>query len=225
MRIATLLCVGLVIGFTFQASGETVYDYAHPFASGSDVQPSPEGTPPWLSATFTDIDASTIRLRLSVDDLPEPQFVVGFYFNFNPTLDPSLLNFDYVSGVQTATEPEVGTDAFKASGDGLYDIYISFPTANNGLRFTDGEYSEYDICYNGTLPTGTSLVDQFHVLATPDGGYGPYYTAGRVQGLPNEQSTWLYGTQQEPGENVVPEPSSVVMLLVLAGLSLLVRRR
>jgi hypothetical protein len=127
--------------------------------------------------------------------------VTQMYFNLDPSLDPTSLSFtrDSGSGPTAAnTSIQTGTDAFKAGGDGLYDILFDFPpsTGQQAARFNAGEDLVYTI-------TGTGITaDSFNFFATPDGGFGPYLSAAKFQdtGPGQLDSDWV---------GAVPIPAAV----------------
>lgn len=105
--------------------------------SGAD---EPEGPPPWLRATFDTIGVDTVGLTMETIGLVEEENVDVWYFNLDPSLDPTALSIVYHSG-QAADTVGTGTNAFKADGDGFFDICFEFP--DSGDRFTGGEVSRY----------------------------------------------------------------------------------
>lgn len=198
---------------------DTIYYYCQPFETLS-----PEGSPPWLRASFENRTDSSALLRLQGVNLPGAQFASKFYFNFRSDLDPSLLTMVHESGLQ-ALAVETGSDSFKANGDGYYDIRFSFDTSESGNRFVHGSLSEYLISYAGDLPAGTNLVELFLCMSKPGGGHGPYYTAAHIQGIPNgsgdEDSAWVQGGITVP----TPEPTGAALWILPVGLALLRRWR
>jgi hypothetical protein len=146
----------------------------------------------------------------------------GLFFNLNPNYNPANLSLS-LGAASGGTRPMVslGTDMFKADGDGKYDIQIDFA----GNNFVAGDSITYTITDPG-LAHPLSAAD-FAYLSKPAGGSGPFYAAAHVQGLSGGNSTWI-----EPGGGpmaivtAAPEPRSIAYgLLALALGGLLIARR
>lgn len=201
------------------AAGTLTFDFNIEFSGGTP----PAGTAPWISATFDDSfgGPNTVRLTMSTANLVGQEFVGSWYFNFDPALDPTLLS---IVGVDTtavgATTIGLGTDAFKADGDGKYDILFDFPPPPGAFagKFTAGETVVYDITYVSPID-----VSSFDFDSAPDGGHGPFRSAAHVQGIgpDGEDSGWV-----APGNGrQIPEPAALLILGAgLLGLGMLRRR-
>jgi len=192
-------------------AGTVVYDSSLEFSGGT----TPVGAAPWLRATFDDGGGSgKVNLKFDATNLTGSEFVSGLYFNLNPALDPLALTFGSITKVGSFQDPTIttGVDAFKADGDGKYDLLFSFATSGQGggsLRFGAGESMSLDISAPGLTAAS------FNFLSAPDGGHGPYYTAAHVQSI---------GTGDGSGWVTVPEPSTY-LLATLAGFGLWAIRR
>lgn len=205
----------LVVLFSFsgaaQAASWTFYFNAE-FSGGEP----PIDNPPWMAATFEDLEASnSVRLTLDAAGLTAQENVVGAYFNLDPLLSPDLLSFAYLAsstGPQ-ATAITQGVDCCKADGDGRYDFRFSFPT---GSGFDANETVIYDISYSGA---GVMNASSFNYLSTPAGGNGPFVAAAHIQntGFDSSGSGWVTYVMA-----AVPEPASwftmLAGLLALGGL-------
>ena len=137
---------------------------------------APKGTAPWLTATFENVSANTVRLTMSTANLVVSEFVGEWYFNFNPSLNPSNLTFVYKSGVSAATISK-GANAFKADGDGYFDFKFAF-TANT---FTKVLTSVYEITYTSAITDAS-----FNYKSSPDPMFastGSYTSAAHIQGI------------------------------------------
>ncbi|UCD28164.1 MAG: hypothetical protein JSV03_13880, partial [Planctomycetota bacterium] len=99
---------------------------------------APKGSIPWLIATFDDQNTpGSVLLTLEATSLCEPvngvdgsEFVFEWLFNFDPdpAMDPSALVFTQIGKTGEFTDPTVniGQDAFRADGDGYFDIQVDF---------------------------------------------------------------------------------------------------
>jgi hypothetical protein len=180
----------------------------------------PAGPGPFTTATFLDVAPGTVDLTIENVGLSSGEFISGLYFNLNPLDSATALTFSLLGTSGTFSTPTIslGTDDFKADGDGKYDILFGFGTAS-GTTFTVGN----SITFRITGIAGLTAAD-FNFLSAPAGGSGPFYAAAHVQGTPpnNGGSCWI-----EPGLGPmpVPEPSSGLLLALGAGLWFSLRRR
>lgn len=191
--------------------------------SGSGLVPGPN---PWLTATFNDGGSSgAVTLTMSTSGLVGSQNVSGMYFNIDPTLNASLsnLSFTYLSGSSSgpaASSVSVGNNAFKADGDGRYDILFSFPT---GSGFNANETVTYQI--TGIPSLTAQSFNYLSACGSPScTGPGNFYAAAHVQNTGGSGSEWV-------GSNVgsvtaVPEANIWALMSVgLGALALRFRRR
>ncbi|MCK5113891.1 MAG: PEP-CTERM sorting domain-containing protein [Phycisphaerae bacterium] len=175
----------------------------------------PVGATPWLKATFDDGGTpGSVNLKLTTPNLSGTEFVSVWSFNLDPTLNLGDLAFSAPTKTGAFTDPVIstGVDAFKANGDGYYDIKLAFAKGGGtSKRFGVGDAVEYTIT---GIPSLTS--SSFDFLSKPGGGHGPYTTAAHVQsiGSGGEDSGWV----------TVPEPATMSLVL-LGGVGILLRRR
>jgi hypothetical protein len=176
--------------------------------------PNPSPNTPWINAFFQDSSPGTVTLAVTNVGLTSSEKVRELYFNLDPALNANNLNFTLLSISSGVIAPTIsrGTDAFKADGDGKYDILLRF--AEDGGSFGNGNYVVFQI-------TGIPSLDvlDFNFLSAPAGGSGPFYAAAHVLGIgAADDSAWIhpsYGMTPIP----VPEPSAVAFLtLAAAGL-------
>jgi hypothetical protein len=184
---------------------------------------SPASTnPAWMDVVFRDVSPGVVSMTVSNLHLTGTENVDQLYLNLNPAFDPLKLQFTYVSSSGGFDLPSVseGTNAFKAGGDGKYDVLFNFTSnSNDKHQFTQGEYFTYDI---SGIP-GLQAAD-FDYLSLPAGGAGPFYAAAHVQRIgTGSLSGWISGTLVQ-SLIAVPEPSGIAIILLGISTSLLYRR-
>ena len=171
---------------------------------------SPPAVPPWLTVTIDDGGtAGSVTLTLAATNLTGTEFVSGWYLNLDPDLDPTALVFSEPTktGLFDVDSIDTGVDAYKADGDGNFDILLSFGTSNAGggtKRFGVAEAVEYTITGISTLTAGSFDFDS-------QGLSGGLPTAAQVQSV-----GWI--TQ-------LPEPATLALVALGAGALALGRRR
>ena len=201
---------------------------------GSDIefsggQAPASATHPWALLTIADSGANSVVLTLTAPNLTGSENISEFYFNIDPalTMDLDHLIFSNLVKGGSFDTPTISQseDAFKADGDGKYDVHFSFTTGGNVSKtFTTGDSLHYTI-------TGAGIsASSFDFLSTPAGGHGPFITAAHVQnttGVGSGGSGWVADTT---GGTIVtqsvPEPTSVALFaLGLVGMAAWGRRR
>jgi len=206
--------VALSVAGMLPASASTL-NYTFGQVSGGT---SPAGSPPWLQAVFTDngLPANTVNLTLTAGNLSGGDFVTCWYFNLNPALNPTGLNFTVSSSTGSFTAPSIqaGANGFKAGPDGKFDLLFGFTsTGNDSTRFTSGDSLTFTI-------TGISglTVDDFSGLSTSAGGSGAYPSAARVaSGSDVPAAGWInpISTLRQNGDTTpaVPDGATTSVLL------------
>ena len=176
---------------------------------------------PWVTALFQTISPGTVELTLSARSLTASENVDQFYFNLDPSFDPTSLNFAFVGTTGAVDLPAVsiGVNQFKADGDGKYDILFDFINGGTDAnRFTQGDSVVMDITGIGSL-----TADDFKFMSAPAGGNGPFFAAIHVQriGQSASKSGWV-----DPIDNLVtpvPEPTGTGLWMLAGGLLLIFR--
>ena len=206
MKIATLaVAVVACLSLAGAARGGLItFGLNEEFSGGTP----PEGTvpPAWLTVTIddgADYTDGIVTLTLAATNLTGSEKVKGWYLNLDPSFSPTNLVFTNPVKMGTFDAPTLskGTDAYKADGDGIYDIEFAFDhTGNASKNFGGGESIQYTM----TLSSGGTLTAaSFDFLSTPAGGHGPYDTAAHVLGI---------GEDAKSGWVTAPEPATLGIL-------------
>lgn len=173
---------------------------------GPGVPTNELGSPPWVQVEFDDGGTSgTVTMTISAPGLESnPEKISQMYFNLDPLLDPTQLVFSDLAMSTNILEPDIslGTDLYKADGDGFFDILLAFNTNGPALAFNGGDTIEYTISLSGLT------ADSFDFVSAADGGPGEFYVAAHLLSL---------GTAQDSAHVTVPEPTTIA-LLALGGL-------
>lgn len=171
---------------------------------------------PWIDAVLQDVAPGTVQLTLANVNLSGSEDVDQFYLNLNPNYSPNSLSFSAWGGSGGFDTPAVslGLNAFKADGDGKYDILFNFSTGGSDAnRFTANESL---VCLISGIPGLTA--SDFAYLSQPAGGAGPFYAAAHIQRIgTGSLSGWVSATDVgSPAP--VPEPQPATLLgLAAAG--------
>jgi hypothetical protein len=201
----------ILITVSSSSASTFTYDFNSTFSGNS-----PAGSPPWLQATFTDsgLPANTVQLTVSAVNLSSSEYVSCWYFNLNPSLDPTLLNFATSGSVGAFGTPTIqtGENSFRAAGDGKYDVLFAFDrTGGAPALFGNGDSVTFTITGIPGLNAG-----DFNFLSAPAGGGGPYISAAHV--VSGDQGGWvdpasiLHNSLIE-GDASVPDASTTLPLL------------
>jgi hypothetical protein len=154
------------------------------------------GSTPYLTATFTDVATSAttcglaalscVQLDMHVNNLGGG-FVTEWDFNNDHT---GLTAMSFVAaGTNTinATSTLFSPDAFKADGDGLYDVQFNF--SPSPPRFSSGDVIYY---LSGNVAITAADFSALSSQATPADANGPFTSAAHIQGInPASCSAWI----------------------------------
>lgn len=214
--LASAAALGL-LALTAPAHSITItYDLDFEFSGGDE----PAGLLPWVTLTFNDeITPGAVDLTISSSGLTSEEILARLYINFDDALDVNKLTFTPAVGNEaTAGAILTGSNAFKADGDGFFDILFDYPPpspGDTGAYFSANETVAYSITSSETI---TAL--SFDFFSVPGGGNGSYHAAGKIQriGADAEGSGWI----GDRGGAPVPEPATMLLFGVggaLAGFS------
>lgn len=194
------------------------FQFANEFSGGVDCSNSATGC---ATLSVTAIDGG-VHYQLN-GTMTGTEFITGVYGNVDPFSGFVITN---TSG--NAFEGfGVGTDGYKADGDGYFDWVVNFQSAAGDGRFSGTDTFGFDIL-------GISL-EQAILGVSQNGPVGKngFSFALHGQGLVNGGSGWFNGveleprcTDCEPNPNEVPESGTLALLSAgLLGLGVVRRRK
>ncbi|NQT84585.1 PEP-CTERM sorting domain-containing protein [bacterium] len=194
VALATLSAVVLVA--TPVRADPIVWQLTHEFSGATP----PEGI---LKVILKDNGSNTVELTVDATLLVGSEFVGALYLNVDPSLDPTGLTITDTGGPSSYASPSIGqgVDAFKADGDGFFDILMDFDN-NNSDALSAGESALFTI-----QGAGLSQSSFLYLSANGGGEHGPFLVAAHVQGIGDDgdDSGWVTTN----GE--VPEASTMVL--------------
>jgi hypothetical protein len=171
---------------------------------------SPTGSTPWGTVNITD-DGKGVYVTLSIANNNISR-LTEWYLNFNPSKTVSKLSF---SAVNTSDVflwgANTGVNAFKADGDGTYDIRFQFSSFINPFDSSD------TLKFRISSRDGADLNPEDFDYVSVGGAKGGFHTAAQVQmgGICGGSTGWLGDPQGTSGgsSNGVPDGSWTVTLL------------
>jgi hypothetical protein len=188
---------------------------------------TPQGTSPWLMATFENLAANSVQLTMAYSGTASgTEYVSNWLFNFNPASEVLNLDIRSLSGI--GADPIVkAVDGVKAGGDLLFDIQFSF-AANT---FNAGDTSVYLLSSTEANEPIDALF--FSFLSTNSSGLTNYYSSANIIGAGGGINSWIAAATAQtpgpgpgPGPTPVPEPATMILLgLGLGGLSVFGRKK
>jgi hypothetical protein len=180
--------VAVFVGFAQGGFADTIFSYNDIYGGTPPVSTNK----PWMTALLKTISPGDVRLTISNLNLTASESVDQAYFNINPLLNVKSLKFKIIGGSTGLTAPKAtfGEDAFKAGGDGKYDISLQFATGGSTASlFGPGKYVVCDFSGISTL-----TASDFSFYSTPVTTTGPFYSAAHIVriGSNANQSGWVY---------------------------------
>ena len=175
---------------------------------------APGGSAPWITITIDDGGGSgSVTLDIAATNLTGDENIKDLYLNLDTAFDPTNLNFSaptVLAGTFNSAVMSVSTsaNAYKADGDGFFDVKISFPDTDGlNTRFTGGDAVRYTV----TMPS--LVAASFNFTSVMGGGQGTWTSAahvGNTTGAGSGGSGWV-ADNGGGTVNPVPEPSSMAL--------------
>jgi hypothetical protein len=222
-RCLSVICFSAAVMFAGPALAGT-FSFTHEFSGAT----APQGVFPWLTATFDDSPgAGKVAIRIDTDGLVGEEFVSMLYLNLKSRFSVADLLLTPTTQTGTFTLPVVslGVDAFKAGGDGYYDILLTFATTPDERFGADETLLLLATAHDGG-PLDDLSSHAFYDFSKPSGSYPPFLAAAHIQGIGDdaEASGWVV-----PGDPItgvpVPSPEPATMgLLGIGSVALLAKR-
>ena len=187
------------------AASMLTFNFNAPFPGS----PAPTGDTPWLTATFVDVDENVpgqVYLTLDANLQFSDGFISEVYFNLDP-FDAGLTVTRLGTASDGSTAPdlnyyEVGLDAYKADGDGYFDLLLNYPPPG-GDRFNGTETVTYLLEASGLTVASFNYTSSLE----PGGGHSTWLAGAHIQSISDsEYSAWI-----GPGTEV-PVPPAVWLL-------------
>lgn len=201
-----LVTAFLVLIFAAGAQAALVLDFGVEFSGGMSPQ---SATLPWIRATLV-TDGNDVLLTMQALNLVGTEFVDEWMFNFTGNISNLTITPVSTSGTLGPITASKGADAFKADGDGYFDIKFVFDNAPPADRFTNGDSATYRLAYTSPI---TEL--HFDTVSAPGGvgGHGPFTSAAHVQsiGTSGKGSGWI-APLNDYSDEPVPEPAPMVFI-------------
>jgi hypothetical protein len=209
--VRALICGAISAASLSTTQAAVIFDFDNAF-SGS---PPAQTNTPWLEAQFQDVTPGTVRLTVLNLGLSGSENIDQLYFNLATNMNPLALSFSGLS-ISGADLPliSLGTNQFKADGDGKYDVLLDFAQGGTITNRFDG--TDTFSCLISGIPGLTA--NDFNYLSFPAGGAGPFFAAGHVQRIgEGSLSGWISATSAG-SVSVVPEPNVASFFGLIAGL-------
>lgn len=221
-RLVAPCMVAAITTFSSQtARADVLFNFGTNNYSGD---PSRSTIVPHITALFQDVSTGHVRLTLSAPGLTNNENIDKVYFNLNPAENPSSLvfsNFTVAQGSFTFPTVSEGTNAFKAGGNGLYDIQFNFGGSGLTTWFSSGDVMICDITGIPNLQAS-----DFAYLNAPSGKgeAGPFDASVHIVSIfqPNGHgdTSGFVAASGPDVEMSVPEPKSPGLWILAVGLGI-----
>jgi hypothetical protein len=225
-----LIAVGVALSLWIpSALGVVSFSFTHEFSGDT----APQGTYPWVTVQFSDgPQAGTVAIRIDTTNLIGEEYVSELYLNLKPQFSVADLRLSITGKNGLFDSPAIlrGENAYKADGDGRYDIWLDFATNNPNSpeeRFGVGVVETLFILATGPdgLPLPGLTPNAFYAFSQPEGGHGPFLGAAHIQAIGDNADLggWIAVGDDDGGPIEFPEPATLSLLA--AGGCILLRRR
>lgn len=219
-RIRALRAVGATALLVFAAmttQAAVVFNYGTVETGGT-----PGGAPPWLRATFTQLNPTTVDLLLEAVNLTSTEFVSEWWFNVNPTILPTSLSFAFQSGTAGPWNSLTAAQDGITNAGGVFDFDLGWPTSGmqgGALRFTDDETALIRITRIGGL-----LESDFNWTSGGSGDAANVLALAHIQAITSPPGSSKVSPTVNGGGSV-PEPGSLALVGIAALAAALLRRK
>ena len=217
-RLVAGMAIGILAGFSVSVSAATVVfclsvDFSSP-DEGSACPCCPHGD--WVTVTISDNATGGVLLEIAANNLQNEERVMDLFLNLSPALAAADLQFANpvkVVGDYDLPQISLGNNAFKAAGDGYFDIWFRF-SSSMPRSFKAGDLLRYEVTIGGGEFRAEDFNYWSHVV---DEGAGPFLAAAHIlsTGEDAEQSAWI---------GAIPEPAPLAFWIT-GVLVLLARHR
>ena len=207
--VAAVLAVALAAGLAPTAGADVIYDFTGASEFSGSGAPSFVGT---VKVTISDTGPGAIAIDVEVSGLAGGS-LKSLYLNIDGLTQTTGGPVAAGGTMPVGTTVDLSLDAFKADGDGFFDLLFAFPGV--GIS-ADGTYSGGFI---GTLFTSAD----FDALSAPGGGHGPFKAAIHVGDVGGGANSGWYAPGQ--GTPPIPEPGTFVLFGLAAAGAYVIRRR
>jgi hypothetical protein len=175
---------------------------------------TPGSSPPWLRATLTQVDGTSVLIKMDAISLvtsPYVEAVKDWAFNLNPAIATSELSaVEVARSGSFQPNPILAMSGANGYGGFSFDFDFDFATAGGTAitRFTDGDSVTMKLSRAGGL-----LESDFNYFASHDGR--DFYSGAHLISLANGRSAFV-GAASGPEEiPAVPESGTILAGVLL----------
>lgn len=175
---------------------------------------TPQGSAPWVTASFSDVSAGVVQLQIAAGGLTGNESLNSLFLNLNSADSPAKLAFTRVGGSTGFAAPSIskGENKFKADGEGKFDIQFSF-SQKAAKVFDADDYVTYNITSTSSAFTLSAM--DFEALSAAAGGSGSFLGAAEISGIPTDCPNTTTTAWVSPCSATIlpiPEPSTSSLL-------------